>query len=301
MYFEDLIKAIEELNSSYNKLLNSQEYRIGKRMLELKKDFSLVSFFKYFRSREIEKKIQRKNPSLAIKPSNTFGKKIIGLNGAIYTCITNGYDSVKEPLFKPLELTYYCFAEKKISSESIWVYKKIPSNILLMGNCNANRYCKMHPFSFFENYDFSIYIDGNIRTISDMSLLYDIAKKSKTGLALHIHSRRQCVYEEIEACLLYGKGDANALLRYKKKLEEESFPKNFGLFQASVIVVDLKNAYAKKILDAWWNEYNTSKTQRDQLTLPYVIWKMGFKCSDVGFLGNDAYCNPKYQVISHGM
>ena len=40
-----------------------------------------------------------------------------------------------------------------------------------------------------------------------------------------------------------------------------------------IIITDLKNEEAKKFLNDWWNEFISTKSLRDQISLQYVVWK----------------------------
>jgi hypothetical protein len=69
--------------------------------------------------------------------------------------------------------------------------------------------------------------------------------------------------------------------------------------EANLIVTDLKNENAIRLLDEWWNEFVRSETMRDQLVWPYVLWKNGFTLNDVGCLGDDIYKNYKLEIVRH--
>ena len=65
-----------------------------------------------------------------------------------------------------------------------------------------NRYIKLHPQEFFLNeYRYAIYIDGNIRVMSDLSP-YTRKCNCKTGIAMHRHVQRICAYKR-GGCLYF--------------------------------------------------------------------------------------------------
>ena len=43
-----------------------------------------------------------------------------------------------------------------------------------------------------------------------------------------------------------------------------------------------------------------SGSGRDQLALPYIIWKLGYHMSDIGSLGNNLFLNPKFRIENLG-
>ncbi len=56
-----------------------------------------------------------------------------------------------------------------------------------LDNAGLNRYYKMHPDVLFEDYNYSIYIDGNIKVIGDLTAYINLI--SKAGIAVHRHGK----------------------------------------------------------------------------------------------------------------
>lgn len=71
--------------------------------------------------------------------------------------------------------------------------------------------------------------------------------------------------------------------------------------EATVIVSDLKNNEAARLLDEWYSEFVRAGSLRDQLSWTYILWKNNYKISDVGILENNIYKNYKLEMIKHGM
>lgn len=84
-------------------------------------------------------------------------------------------------------------------------------------------------------------------------------------------------------------------MRYYK----EGFPQEYGLLECGIIVTDLHNDKAKTIYDEWWNEFMREQSGRDQLSIPYVLWKKGISPSEIGTLGNNLYFEPKFRIVPH--
>lgn len=220
------------------------------------------------------------------------GKKIV-----VYTCITDGYDNVNEPYFLSDKIKYICYSDKKIDS-NIWEYRPLPAKLEIYSSRDKNRYMKMHPMEFFEGYDYAIYIDGNVKIISDMSGLIN-ALNNKIGLGMHLHVERDCIYKEGLICQLFRKGNYKKINAQLENYKREGFPEEYGMCECTIIISDINNEYAKSILENWWKEYLYSLSGRDQLALPYVLWKNNIKIQDIGTLGNNLYKNPKFRVYTH--
>lgn len=297
--------ALEELSKQYNDLLSSREYYIGTRYLRhinsIKK-LDIKSLLLRFRKYRTHKRVMKDRSIHRQEVFYNSGEPdYTGAKGVVYTCITNGYDRLKQPIFTNENVDYICFTDNidKQDANTKWKVMSIPEEALKHGGRLVNRYCKMHPTELFPNYDYAIYIDGNVQTVSDMSYLYSVAKKSKTGIAMHLHSNRNSVYEEAEACILYKRGNVDQIKELVSSYKEEGFPAEAGLYEATIIVFDLHNENVNRIMLAWWEELNSKRTNRDQLSFPYVLWKYGYCKDDMGILGNNEYKNYKFIIFKH--
>lgn len=57
----------------------------------------------------------------------------------------------------------------------------------------------MNPHLVFTDYDYSVYIDGNIQLVGDPSEF--VNQLSPLGIGLHKHRARNCAYDEAKAVL----------------------------------------------------------------------------------------------------
>ena len=298
----DIYDLIENINQEYLYLQNSKEYRMGKRIYKIKhiiQKIDVRSIIYYIKSLKSQRQIKKISKTISKNEIFYCKKKLSQPNAkcVVYTCITNNYDAVNESKIKKID--HIMFSDRKINSNT-WEYKKIPTDILELGGNIVNRYYKMHPFELFSKYDYAIYVDGNIQIVSDVTSIVQIARDSKIGIAMHLHPERDCIYKEAKACIISHRGNKKNINSQIRKYNNEGFPHNFGLLEATIIVVDLKNKIAKKIFSDWYNEFCESKSGRDQLSLPYVIWKNGYKISDVGILVNYLFYNQIFRIRNLG-
>ena len=298
-----LIEKIEELNSEY---LNSDYYSLGKHISYLRnllKKKKYITFMKmillHLRNRnkkslntnQDDEKLNN-NKKYVIKQDEN--KKIV-----VYTCITGKYDKVEEPLVTESNCDYVLFTNNKELKSDIWQIKEIPKDIEnLKDNIIINRYIKMHPSELFKKYDYSIYIDGNIKIISKISHFIKYIN-NENGLAIHRHCVNNCIYKEINTCIAFGKGNRKMLKKQYRRYRKENFPKEFGMVECNVLVSDLNNDNQKKIFDGWWNEYLISESKRDQISLPYIIWKNNYRIEQIGILGKNVNKNKYLKINSH--
>ena len=218
---------------------------------------------------------------------------------AIYTVIFGSYDRILEPNFVPDNCDFYIITDQKVEYESAWTKLDISKwNNVIEGysNIQKNRFFKMKGHEVFQNYRYSIYIDGNIIPKLDFTAM--IYRIGDFGIALHRHSSRVCAYDEAEYIKIVKKDSAENINKYIKYLKEEGLPEDYGLLQCSVIVRDHNNNFCKKIMNQWWDEFIRG-CNRDQLSLPLVLYKLGIDTASVDGLGEDVLKNPLFDVIEH--
>ena len=311
-YTEDLFESIEERNKEYNALIRGVEYNKGVQVKNIQNVITkfdvkgLVEAIEY--KIAVRKMMKYQKPSIApelLKQTSTYDsytalkeKKIV-----VYTCITGNYDLLKEPLLDFDNVEYVCFTNNMENIQTVkntkWKIKKIPAQIAsLNSNTLINRYIKLHPHKLFQDVDYAVYVDGNIKMISFLGA-YLMKTKEKAGIAIYAHNQRGCAYDEANSCILRKKGNKSYIEQQMARYKAEGFPKNFGLYECTIIATDLRNETAHQVFEAWWKEFVDSKSLRDQLSLPYVMWKNGFQYTDIGLLGANIFDDCKITVYSH--
>lgn len=305
---EKLLYALEMMNKELKNVYDSKEYVEGEKILrwkEIIKNHEILShvsgFFKHRKASKIYDVKETDNIS-----ENDWKKYLHFGNEnqkvVIYTCITGGYDSPKEPLLKLNNIDYIMFTDridKNKLSNSLWKIHEIPEKLLDYPNILINRYIKMHPHELFEDeYNLAIYIDGNVQTISDISVFGEMLNK-EIGIAAHQHRFRDCIYLEEKTCELKGKGKIEEMRKQIFSYEKQGFPQHYGMIECTVMVTLLESKKAKEIYNQWWDEFLKQGSLRDQLSFPFILWKNNIKISEVGTLGKNLYKNTKIRVYSH--
>ena len=239
-------------------------------------------------------------PVIEIKESNYFSKERI----AIYTCIIGNYDILREPLFVPDNCDFFVITDQEIPEDSSW--KKIaPEEYIdsyLKGDERNNsilisRLFKILPFEFFKDYRFSIYIDANFQIYTALTE-YIYRLNPVYGMGFFLHEDRQCVYDEIKKCIKLGKDTRERLESCVKYLNDNGMPENYGLLTALFIVRDNQNDIMVSVMDDWWEEYK-KLCRRDQISLPYILYKNNILPMDIGTLGRNYKEEYAFRRLSH--
>lgn len=220
---------------------------------------------------------------------------------AIYTCIYGNYDGLKEPFIKGKYCDYYIITDQKVNEKSTW--KKIepigyPEGFETWHPAMKNRYYKMHPQDLFEQYEYSIYVDGNVRPIADLYPLLEIVRKKKMLIGMFTHPIFNCLYDSAEHLKKINLVDFQKMDLQIEAYRKAGFPTKFGFFECNLILRKHNDSLCCAIMEDWWNEYMDG-VKRDQQSFTYVLWKNGLKCSDICSFGENIRNNPRVKIRDH--
>lgn len=224
---------------------------------------------------------------------DAFGKDVKRL---IYTAVFGGYDRVYPPVKPEPGVDYVIVTEDAAVQVPGWRTLRADINSFATPKA-ANLYHRALIHRMLPGYDASLYIDGNIRLLGPTSPLFEALKESGAALMLFAHPLRHTVSEELEAVIAAGKvADADRGRQEVESYLNNGFPDNIGLGETTII---LKNHRHPKLDDAMslWSELFQQHLSRDQLSLPYVVWKSNL---DVAWIpGTFREPNPYFAVYPH--
>ncbi len=223
---------------------------------------------------------------------------IDGFKIAVYSCITNEYDSIIEPLCSEPGIDYYLFTDGEIRNGSKW--KKIDitqfKEYKELTPVQLNRKIKMLPFKYLPDCDYSIYIDGNIKIVAPLAPL--IEEMGSHAFGVHYHRTRDCIYDELVQVLYSKKAERAMAEQQIAAYKKEGFPPHFGLYENPILIRKHSDEGVCRLMEIWWEEYMRYPT-RDQLSLPYVIWKTGYNRGKIHIIAKNLDENPRFKRI-HG-
>lgn len=199
---------------------------------------------------------------------------------AIYTCIAGDYDELKEPVEVLDNCDYYFISDKKPERSSVYKWVDIHSIVPkeITDNVLRNRYCKMLPHKFLQEYRYSIYIDGNITLRGDITECIPKLGKSRVGVTSRLYTDN--IYAEALRKLKDGLWKPDDFLRQVKEYWYQGMPDDYGAFWCNMLVREHNHPICIKLMEEWWNEF-IKYTKRDQISFPYVLWKNGYAADDV--------------------
>jgi hypothetical protein len=201
--------------------------------------------------------------------------------GVIYTSVFGNYDNI---------------IEQKLPDGWDWKYFSEENSLPLYSDNtrNAKRF-KILPHRYLSEYEYSIFIDGNMTVVGDVNKLIDnylgdsnVAFFSHSGNSL---DGRNCVYDEAETIFELGEKNMKltperGMLNYKdnpnviksqiERYHLLGYPQKNNLITGMVIVRRHNENDCIQTMEDWWTEikYNS---RRDQLSFNYVAWKNNLK------------------------
>lgn len=200
----------------------------------------------------------------------------MGNKKVVYTVITGDYDKLKE-VNKEENFDYICFTNNDSLKSDTWDVRKLPDDVEKsdLDNIKKQRKVKILANRYLSDYDLSVYIDGNVEIVGNLTDFISQNCDSKKGyIFIPKHPLRDCIYEEAEACIKYKKGDPDMFKKQVEAYKKEGFPEHYGLAENNIIIRYHNNKDCAKLMESWWKEIET-RSHRDQLSLFYCVWKLG--------------------------
>lgn len=190
----------------------------------------------------------------------------------VYTCITGAYDVLSDPITTIPGVDFVCFSDYDISRQ-IWQLRtpvKRQKNSLLTA-----RWHKQNPHLLFPDYEYSLWVDGNVIPASEelYSIVEALMSESVKWAGIK-HPLRDDVYEEAFRIYANGRENFYRLARCVNFLKKEGFPRHWGMMETNVIL-RAHNDEQVRHTDELWSSLLEEYTGRDQMTHSYCMWKTG--------------------------
>lgn len=299
------METMKQLNREYYELRKSSSYKLGM-VLTTTKDKLAKKDFKGLRKNYSRWFLGRKSSKQLESPEHPFPLKKIDATMyftdhrvAVYTVIFGKYDDIIEPMVKPDNIDYYIITDQEFDlTNSKWNkvdISKFEDDIKGLTNAERNRFFKMMPFHVFDDYEYSIYLDGNIKVITDLTEYINLI--GSFDIATHQHFCRDCVYQECEAIITAQKDTRDNIERHRQLFLDTGMPEHYGLMECNVIA-RRHTDNCERIMRKWWEEY-LAYSNRDQLSLPHVLYSETIPVNAVATLGPNVFLNPSIRMVTH--
>jgi hypothetical protein len=191
----------------------------------------------------------------------------------VYTAIFSHYDVLLPPKFEEDNVEYICFTDDSSIVPEPWQARQIKEPVEL--EIPLDRKLKILPHRYFPEYDYSVWIDGNIQIIASVTE-YIRKMEDNTSMITPSHPQRDCIYDEAEMCVQEGRSNEKETIAQMNKYRELGFPPDFGLSWNCVLLREHNNEDIIRTMEVWWEEFQQG-TNRDQLSFEFAAWKTGLE------------------------
>ncbi|EIZ3786859.1 DUF616 domain-containing protein, partial [Escherichia coli] len=188
----------------------------------------------------------------------------------VYTALFGSYDFLTDiSHLSSSDIEYICFTDIECNNNLGWKIVKVSN--FSSTPAMMNRYYKLHPHCYFSNYDASLYVDANIKIKSNLNLFFE-KYIAKGDFLIPQHEQRNCIFKEAKECIVLKKGNEKIITRQMLNYKKDGMPVGYGLGENNILFRKHNAPEIKKIMADWWEEL-VKESQRDQLSLAYVMWK----------------------------
>lgn len=194
----------------------------------------------------------------------------------VYTAIMGGFNDLLTAIKVPPDLKrrpirYFCFSDSNSKCPPGWELR--PPLFRDRDPRRVARWHKIMSHLIFPSAEFTLWHDGSHHLSANPWEVIDTGLARGRMFATFKHPLRDCVYQEIQACLMLKKDLPARLYAQAERYLRAGYPQRHGLFETSCVARCAAAAIAK-LNEAWWRELEQGSC-RDQVALPYAIWKTG--------------------------
>lgn len=209
----------------------------------------------------------------------------------IYTAIFNNYDKLINFNIKNSKIDFLCFTDDKTLKSNFW-------NIIFIDENDdpkfINRKIKFLPHKYLKKYHMSLYIDGNIKLLSDPIKIFE--KYSHKLISAPSHPERECIYDEAKFLTQNKKIYEKNIIKQITMLKDNKYPKNYGLNELNIILRKHNDESVIEAMNQVWNFFRKFPT-RDQLIFNFVMWKNNLAVETI--VENSRLKNKFFMAVPH--
>jgi hypothetical protein len=202
------------------------------------------------------------------------------LRGTVYTAVSHGYDKQPSLGDKEPDVVRELRVSGKTGEEAVLWNRE--NKIMLPPQTGL----------------WSVYLDGSLSPKGPLrEHVEDWLDRHEVAMFRHPH--RTCAYAEIDACVARKKLTAEQGEKARSTLQLEGFPRDFGLWACGMIARRVHlNALQIFVATMWW--HFTRECPRDQIWLPYVLWKIRHSTKRIRTIDADIFDNKIFKFRRHG-
>ncbi len=188
----------------------------------------------------------------------------------VYTALFGGYD-VLPPQPRVPGIPFICFTDDRRLTSPGWEMRvrrpRYPHPRM------AAKWYRMFAHRALPGVRYAIWIDACVALTEAGSVARLLGALGDSGIALCRHPDRDNIYDEAAVSRTLAKYDGQRLVEQVEAYGSEGLPNSHTLWATGVMVRDLSHREIRR-LGRWWMRENLLWTYQDQLSLPYVLWRL---------------------------
>ena len=232
-------------------------------------------------------------PQIGLK-IDRFMHRSKGNKKVLYTAIFGEYDTLKDPEYINSDWDYVCYTNNPRLTSKVYIIKVVPE-IHNNGRKSA-RMIKVLSHLFLIGYDYSLWVDGSVKLRGkNVDELVDSLSSDDNYILIHKHVKRDCLYLEKDACIKANKDSADTLDKQINYYKAQGMPEGGGLFESAQILRKQLDHNTHKLNSEWWKQIDQFSV-RDQVSLPFVMWKFDFKYKA---MTGSQWLDPYFHIYNH--
>lgn len=192
-----------------------------------------------------------------------------------YTCIFGSGYTLREPTTKTEGWRYICFTDQCLESDVYDIQRVPPGHSRQL---DSRRY-KILSHVYLPPHRESLYFDARFVPVTDLDRFW-LQHVGEGDMAVMRHHRRDTVWEESQHVVEQGLAPKKVVERQMNRYREAGLPTN-GLYAPGVM---LRRACVsvRDLEREWWSQLLCG-SMRDQLSLPYALWRQPVELSLMPF------------------
>lgn len=199
---------------------------------------------------------------------------------------------LRDPITKFDGVDYIAFVDRIHEGCSIWE-QRIALDFTLDDKFNGRRNAKIYkvmPQMFLPEYDYWFWMDSTHDLIMDPK---EVIEKylGDSDIGLWKHTDRDCAYQESEIIKQLNYDYPELVQGQINHYKSVGYPEHNGLYELPASI--RKNTDRVKILNMRWWEQICRYSSRDQISMPFVLWKTGIEPTILpGYANGGLNANP---------
>lgn len=164
---------------------------------------------------------------------------------------------------------FYLFTDRHFQEIAGWT--SVHANYFNVDPRRQARFVKSHLPTYFHDYDWVMWVDGNILQCTNPAFLVDLHEQGQSAdFYAYRHINRSNLVAEAAACSSLGKEDVSIVLDQLWRTQNLAGFSAPTLFATMVMLMRPRSQAVKDLSKVWWR-HMMHGSKRDQLALPLAV------------------------------